>query len=70
MSKQVKFKKHPAAIAWDEYRKIIVKEGQFSIFSLGSDAPGFYLENRISRAFQEGWDACHAHAIKGGYAHA
>jgi len=50
-------KKHPAALAWDEY---ISSEGGKSASdsaSLGTENPNYYLQNRLWGAFQAGFSA-------------
>ncbi len=51
-------KRHPAAIANDEYR---AKEARLSYDPRSMEAPEHqaeYLRNRLDAAFQAGWDAC------------
>jgi hypothetical protein len=42
--------RHPAALAWEAFRT-----SHASVFN--GSAEGRYLENRLSHAFQAGWDA-------------
>lgn len=45
-------KKHPLAIAWDEWKAANPKS--FAAKTLGTKAPDVYLENRIAAAFSAG----------------
>jgi hypothetical protein len=52
--------KHPAAIALDVW---LEEHGDASLdpTTLGQDNPSYYLANRISRAFIDGWHAAENH---------
>ena len=57
--------RHPAAVAVDEFRKENAKS--YSMDGLGESDPylkNLYLKNRLDRAFQAGWDACAAAALR------
>jgi hypothetical protein len=60
-----RIKKHPAAIARDNWKKSEEYREAANIRSLGGVSHlSRYLENRLERAFLEGWNACEKEANK------
>lgn len=51
--------RHPAAIARDLWHDS--KPGLNDAATLGKEQPNYYLQNRLDRAFADGWNAAERH---------